>query len=268
MIDIKESEDGASGQSKLAEEDIVYDATMGALTGVRRIFILLSGLFGLYLFNMFLWYCGWDHARIAAREGILLVQESMVEEGQVYTDEDKKFREKTENEIQSLRNSLTNQHYEVPLLKIPVSVNDYPVAILLTTAALLLWLLYFQRRFGACLRKLARMKGSGIVLSALQYHFLLIGKHSSPDGRLAAKGLIYGLPTLGMIQLGSDAFDVYQLWKTPIVTLAFGHSEFVMRTAIRLGLDFLLVLAVGVLSYRCYREYKDVEHHLTQFLRN
>jgi uncharacterized membrane-anchored protein YitT (DUF2179 family) len=156
--------------TELSEAEIVYEATMGALTGIRRILLLVSGLLGLFLFNLFLFYLCWDNARIEARNGVLKTIEELHQEHKTYLSsqtEDDKLLARTRTEIAIISQSLANKSYEVPLVGMPVSTSDFSVAILMIATALFLWLLFFQRKLGACLKQLARLRGWGFVITSL-----------------------------------------------------------------------------------------------------
>jgi len=252
----------------LSESAIVYEATMGALTGVRRILLLISGLLGLFLFNFFLFYFCWDNARIEAHYGVLKTLEQFHQEGKPYLSwkEDEQLLKRNKEEIDLIGKDLASKAYEVPLVGMPVSSSDFSIAILLLATALFLWLLFFQRKFGACLRQLARLRGWEVVVSALQYHFLLVGSNASFEGRLAVQGLIYGIPVVGSLQFLSDFVDLMFWFNDDVKKLAFNNNAFVLRTGIRLAVDLFLVIALTFLANRSYVEYKKVEEDLTEHL--
>jgi hypothetical protein len=253
----------------LSEVQIVYEATMGALSGIRRILLLISGLLGLFLFNIFTFYFCWDYARVEARKGVLETLEESHQEHKFYLGSqplDDDLKAKAEKEIESISKDLADRAYEVPLVKMRVSASDFSVALLMLATALFLWLLFFQRKFGACLRQLAKLRGWEVVISALQYHFLLVGSNASAEGRRATQGLIYGIPFVGSLQIITDVVDLGRWFQDKIQKLAFNNNDFVLRMVIRLGIDVGLVVTLTILANRCYREYKKIEEELTEHL--
>jgi hypothetical protein len=64
----------------------------------------------------------------------------------------------------------------------------------------------------------------------------------------------------------SDFVDLMLWFNDDMKKLAFNNNAFVLRMFIRLAVDLLLLLALGFLANRCYREYKKVEEDLTSNL--
>jgi hypothetical protein len=256
------------GRPDSEEGRIVYEATMGALVGVRRVLMLLSGLIGIFILNFFFWYLSWDKARLAGREGVIEVLERTHQRFEYYQDasQDAKIIEKMEEDKAKIESEIGSKTFELPLVGMPFVRTDFPVALLLSAAALLLWLLFYQRRLGACLQRLAQLRGWGVVLSALQYHFLLVGSHAAEEGRAAVKGLVYGLPILGSLHLVSDLYDLFVLSQRPVVELAFSSPGFLFKVSLRLLVDILLVVIVYKLANKCFREHQEAEQKLTRFI--
>jgi hypothetical protein len=251
---------------EISENDIVYQATMNALAGTRKLLLVISGLIGLFIFHMFLFYFTWDFARIDARHGVIESIRDYHKRGKLYEKSlkaDDDLAAEMVREINSIEVKSIDKQYDLPLVGMKFSGADFSVAILILAAAVLLWLLFYQRRLAACLVRLAELRGWKVVISALQYHFVLIGEHASRDTRIAVRGLIWGLPCIGVLQVGSDVFDFISFKISRVQELAFHNERFLLRVVLRMGVDLALVGVVAWLAWKCYREYIATEAKLT-----
>src|SRR6185295_6742944 len=144
------------------EKALVLQATIDTIQRTRRTLVVVSTLIGLGLFDLYVWNFSWDHARIVARRAIVETITSMHQNGAIFKGsvaEDDELVATLVKETNQIDKDMQDAKFDVPVVGRKVSVSDYSSGLLLTAAAVLLWLLFYQRRLSACLLRLSQLSG-------------------------------------------------------------------------------------------------------------
>ena len=251
-----------------SSEEVVYDATLNAITRTRQVLLVVSALIGLGFFTLYQWYGSWQHARVDARIAVASAVEQINSSGSLHGASrqlDQELIESMRAEAGAIRSAMANATFDVPLIGVTVSTADFPTGLLMVATGVMLWLYFYLRRLNECLDRLNRISGWGVVKPVLEYHFTLIGTHASPTMRRAAAGLILGLPAFAILTLLSDVYDLYSIWSDPTQGLAFSSADYVIRVAVRLLVDFVLICAVTIAGWSSFKQQQAAEDTLLQF---
>jgi hypothetical protein len=261
--------------SEFSEQQIVFEATKDAIVRTRQALMFVSILVAFGFFYLFWWYGSWQLARIDARLGVAASIRQINNQGDTFTkspvlDEalkaDKDLIGGMERKAAELREEWDRTAFEVPLVGLRIASADFSIGILTVAAAMLMWLLFYQRRLDGCIKRLYYLAGSDVVTRVLQYHFVLIGSHAT-DRRLkfVARALLLALPALALCFLLSDCYDFYTIWTNPLQQLAFSSSAYRTRVIARLAVDLVLAIAVAVIGFTCYDEFKRAQEYVLEF---
>lgn len=249
------------------EGEIAYEAAKASIAHVRLTLLLISALIGLGFFFLFNWHVSWEMTRAKGRRAVAAEIRRIDSQGRTVMkskEEDERYAKKMDETADKLEEKHDNREFEVPLLRMRVSSSDFPVAILIVSLALLLWLLFYSRKVNECLTYLRRQQGWSLVGHLLRFQFILIGKQAPRPMQLAARFLPMGLPFLAISFLISDCFDLYKSWRDPIRKLVFTSHAYDVQVAFRLLLELALAVLVSYVGTKCLKEFLHSEHELTQ----
>jgi hypothetical protein len=250
------------------EGEIAYEAAKAAIAHVRLTLLLMSALIGIGFFFLFNWHASWELTRAEGRRAVAAEIRRINSQGGTVTGstaDDQRLAETMKKTADALEEEHANHEFEVPLLRLRVSSPDFPVAILIVALALLLWLLFYNRKVNECLTYLRQKQGWSLVGHLLKFQFIVIGKHASRPMQLAARFLPMGLPVLAIFFLISDCVDLYGFWRDPIKKLVFTSGAYDARVAFRLLLEIALAGLVGYFGTKCRKEFQSSEEELTHF---
>jgi len=258
--------------SEFSEQQIVFEATKDAIVRTRRALMFVTALVAFGFFYLFWWYGSWELARIDARLAVAASIRQINAEGGTFTGDlvqDKALGDDMGKEAEELRRQWDTKQFELPLVQLRIASADFSIGILTVAVAMLMWLLFYQRRLDGCIKRLYYLVGSDVVTRVLQYHFVLIGSHAA-DRRMkfASRALLLALPALALCFLLSDGYDFYKIWTTPLHKLAFSSAAYRARVIVRLAVDVILAIAVGVIGFACYIEFKRAQEYVLEFTEN
>jgi len=250
------------------EAEIVYQAAVESLGRTRRALIVLSTVICIGYFHLYEWYGSWNGARVAARTGVVAVLKGEVpasscKPGRFLGDKDVIAR--LEKEIAELRAKQVDAMFTVPLAGMVVPVGDMSVGISLVALSLTVWLLFFQRKVNACLKHLDRLQGWKVPMRVLEFHFTLIGSHATMSMRVASKALLLSFPTMTLLFLASDLWDLWVIKQTELQCLSFSYNPYLRYVTGRLCVGVILAILSVVVTVMCYREYRTAEDELLKF---
>jgi len=251
------------------EEEIVFDATLETIRGIRRVLWLITSLVCIGFFYLYLWYGSWDNARVSGR--LAIVNEISKMHSRNYFYKDKKNDSIIINsllaEAELINLERTKEKYEMPVIGLKISASDFSIGILMGAAAILTWLLFYQKRLLKCLTRLENEAGWEITIPLLQYHFVMIGSHSDKYMKIAIKSLIICLPILSFLYLCSDILDLYlKVYSDNLKILAFNDMKYLIYITCRVGWEVILTVYLAIIGLRCLKELSTTEKSLTRFL--
>jgi len=261
--------------SEFSEQQIVFEATKDAIVRTRRALLFVTAVVALGFFYLFWWYGSWQLARIEARLAVAASIRQINAQGNTFSEDpvrakalsdDNALIDEMEKEAVKLRREWGEKEFEVPLVQLRIASADFSVVILTVAAAMLMWLLFYQRRLDGCIQRLYYLAGTDVVKRVLQYHFVLIGSHAAGwRMKFAARALLLALPLLALCFLLSDGYDFYTIWTTPLHKLAFSSGAYRTRVIVRLAVDFILAIAVGVIGFACHTEFTRAQEYVLEF---
>lgn len=260
---------------EIFEQQIVLEATKDAIVRTRQALMFVTALVAFGFFYLFWWYGSWQLARIEARRAVAYSIRQKNKQNTTFSDDhdpekaltaDKSLIEKMEADADRLAKDWDEKEFEIPLVGLKIPSADFSIGILTVAAAMLMWLLFYQRRLDGCIKRLYYLAGSDVVTRVLQYHFVLIGSHAA-DRRMKfiARALLLALPALALCFLLSDGYDFYNIWTAPMQKLAFSSHAYRWRVIVRLAVDFILGLAVAVIGLTCFNEFKRAQDYVLEF---
>lgn len=247
---------------------VILEATNETIKRTRRTLVLIIGLTCVTLVHLYMWYASWDLARIAGRRTVV----AKLAEGRkvnkpvtISFKDDEELAKKLEVEIAELEKERGNSRFEPPLLGFSIGINDFGVIIQMLGVAVLLWLVFNQKRLNFCLRKLEPESGWELPRSLLELHFGLVGSHADRLMKFLGRLLPLSLPFMSFLLLLSDLYDLKLIQRNPWQRLAFEGFEYRWRVFFRLGSGAMLGICVFTLGLWSYREWKQTEENLTKF---
>jgi TRAP-type C4-dicarboxylate transport system permease small subunit len=250
---------------------IAFDATLESIRRTRRTLVLLIGLSCVSVFHLYMWYASWDLARIAGRSVIIKRIERSDAVGVFVLGSrvsDQIMIKRLGDDIVELEKRRSDGAFDLALLGSKVNVNDFGIAAQMVGVAVLLWLIFNQKRLNYCLTRLETMGGWLVPTSLLELHFGLIGAHAdSKFMRYLARLLTLALPIVSMLFLISDMYDLSQIRTSQWQRWAFESWDFRWRIFLRMSSDFLLGICVAILGLWSYREWRETEDKITRFSR-
>lgn len=247
---------------------LVFDATIESIRRTRRTLVVLIVLVCVSIFHVYMWYASWDLARIAGRRVVMAKIEMANKARRHILDDqahDEAMLKRLEGEISELEKKRSEATFELPLVGIEVDVNDFPIAAQIVGVAVLLWLIFNQKRLNACLQRLEGMGGWGVPKSLLELNFGLVGSRSDRFTRGLGRLLPLALPITSALFVASDLFDLYGIHLSRWQRLAFEEWEYYWRVYFRVGSDVVLGICVCFLGFWSYSEWKDTEARITRF---
>lgn len=246
---------------------LILDATHENIQRTRRTFLFIIGLTCISLAHLYIWYSSWDLARIAGRKAILARIDDLHGKGKFLTGnhkDDQDLMIAFNSDIASLEKNRGDSHFAPPLLGFAVGINDFTVVAQMSGVAVLIWLVFNQRRLNFCLRQLER-RGWELPKALLELHFGLVGSHADGFMKWLGRLLPLALPLTSMLFLLSDIYDLSTIKGDALKRLAFEDTEYTIRVFVRLGSGALLGFCVLVLGSWSYKEWRKTEDSLTKF---
>lgn len=250
------------------EWQIALGATVDGINRTRRTLVVIVALACLGLFHFYMWYGNWDMARLAGREAGIASLEHMNADGKFYTgtlQADRELIKDWRAEIEEITAARANSRLELPVVGVQVATVDLSIAIQIAGVASLLWLIFNQKRLNFCIRKLEHIEGWGIPKALIELHFGLVGAHSSGIMKVIGRLLPLGLPTVSLLFIASDIFDIVLISRNPQTALYFNGLEYRIRVWMRLTTGIMLATMVSILGFLSYREWRKTEDELLRF---
>jgi hypothetical protein len=218
-----------------------------------------------------MWYASWDLARIAARRVVIERIERGDAAGAFVLGSkvgDQNMVKRFGDDIAELEKKRSEGSFDLALLGSKVNVNDFSIAAQMVGVAVLLWLIFNQKRLNYCLMRLETIGGWHVPTSLLELNFGLIGAHAdSKFMRYLARLLTLALPIVSVLFMTSDMYDLSQIRASQVQRLAFESGEYRWRIFLRMSSDILLGLCVAILGLWSYREWRETEDKITRFSR-